>query len=485
MDQGTTSSVTLKVKKKFLIRIIPIIIALLFLLFLALFTALYITNENANDGAVAVEGYYEIKCTDVTVINVDKQYNPISSATYPLEEYVAGVINNEVGMFGNYEVYKQFAIAARTYYAYITQNKGSCEIENSDRLQTFTEVTAATPYGDLMKAAAKITEGQVLLDSNGNLLLTEYDAFCSIDVDENYYTIKQKNQRIPKAWVDSQSGIRQEWKEGKCTGNHGRGMSQWGSYYLATEENYTYDQLINYYLENQNVAVSSNGVLAKAVDLAIKSTIAASYKLDQPLSSYLKSKGGSLEEYNNYIRKSVEKAGVGTREGVVAAAVSSITYLYDKYDMKLPYYWGGHYPSSIGIPSNFGYNTPSKPSPSQTRYPYVSFDCSGFVNWAIENGGYIFPDTNNYTSSDRFSTCSITSSSCIGKPGDLIDSDTHVVMIVSVDEANHRYYVAESTVAGVIIQTREMHQQWSASKYTNVVSLEKFYNNKSNVNPNY
>ena len=486
-NSGRTDNDTAN-KKKTPIKIpikILILMVLLPMILIGIIIGLILMLIGWDSSKVATNGYYEIDCEDATIIRVDKEYNPIGTATYPLEEYVAGVVNSEVGMFGNIEVYKQFAIAARTYFL---RNQSNCTIEASDRRQTFAEVSSGTPNGELMKQAAEETKGQVLLNENGSLINAEYDAFCSIDVDDNYYTLNQKNQKIPRDWVDNtepaKSGIATIWKDGHCTGNHGRGMSQWGSYYLATEEEYTYERLIAYYLGDDNVTISKKGIFAGVMDLSIKVTANAGYQLDQPINSFLTANGSSLTEYNNYIKSSVEKAGVGTREGVVAAAVSTINFLYDNFDTKLPYYWGGHFPGTIGIPQSFGYNNPSIPSPSGKRYPYTSFDCSGFVNWAIVNGGFIFPDTNQYTSSGRFSICDITNSSCVGKPGDLIDSDSHVVMIIAVDEANNNYYVAESTVSGVIIQTRGMHSKM-ASESTNVVSLENFYNNKSNVNSNY
>ena len=458
--------------------ILTILSPILLLIMLAVAIATLFSGDSES-GAGAFGGYYPIDCKEVTIIKVDENYEPVGNETYDLEEYVAGVINNEVGMFGNLEVYKQFAIAARTYFV---KNKDSdCTIEASDRKQTFSEVTDATPNGSMMKQAAEETKGQVLLDKDGNLINSEYDAFCSIAVDDNYYTVKQQNQKIPREWVDSQSGIAAAWKKGDCTGNHGRGMSQWGSYYLATEEDYTYDKLIAYYLGSE-IGISADGFTSSVAGLEIKVTTNASYELNQPIDTYLQSKGSSLEEYNRFIKENVEKAGVGTREGVVTAAVSVINYLYDNYNAKLPYYWGGH-PNTIGIPNTFGTNNPSTSSSGRV-YSYVSFDCSGFVGWAIKNGGYNISDGNAASYISRFPGCNINSSSCKGQAGDLIATTAHIVMIVSVDEENNRYFVAESTGSGVIIQPHSMHENVYGNAST-VLHMDDYYKNSSNVNTNY
>ena len=56
-------------------------------------------------------------------------------------------------------------------------------------------------------------------------------------------------------------------------------------------------------------------------------------------------------------------------------------------------------------------------------------------------------------------------------------------MIVSVDESNNIYYVAESTTRGVIIQTHGMHTPISGQ--TKILHMDNFYNNPDNVDPNY
>ncbi len=220
----------------------------------------------------------------------------------------------------------------------------------------------------------------------------------------------------------------------------------------------------------------SCGGSGNIANLKIKITSGAKNELNQPIDSFLKARGSSLDAYNAYIKKSVQEAGMGTRAGVVAAAVSTINYLYDNYNTKMTYYWGGHF-QQIGIPSRFGINSPSSASPSGKHYPYVSFDCSGFVNWAIKNGGYNFPDINSYDT--RWTHCSITNSSCIGEPGDLIESAAHVVMIVKVEKENNRYLVAESTTSGVIVQPRGLHENMGGSTST-VVKMESYYSNAAN-----
>ena len=490
-DSAANGSKKIKAIIKFPKRIVYTFVAILLLLpiiILALIIVVF-SNEDAaiGEGAgYATSGYYNIGCEDVTVIftNKDNNYEVTGQGTYPLEEYVAGVLNGEVGEFNNLEVYKEYAIAARTYFAYQTAGKTDCTIESSDRKQVFRPSPNA-----LMRQAAEETKGEVLLNSDGRLMLTEYDAFCTIDVDDNYYTLGQKNQKIPKKWVEDQNGIKPKWKEPGCNGNHGRGSSQWGSYYLATEKNYNYSQLLNYYYSTDDIPITigSSSFIESIANLDIKSTVNASNQLNQPISSFLTSKGSSLEEYNNYIEKSVREAGVGTRAGVVTAAVSAINYLYDNFNTKIMYYWNGYSEMTKGISPNIGKNIPSSRSVGGNIYYFVGFDCSGFVSWAIKNGGYNVTrmsvnGLDNLAGSSNM--CDITKSSCIGQPGDFISyKETHIKMIVSVDKENNRYYVAESGDNGVVITTQPMHSKGRVD--TNILLMDEFYNNQNNVNHNY
>lgn len=459
-----------------LITVIVTLLSLVMLILPALLIVLFFDGDSDSSGsAMATGGYYPINCQEVNVIFVDKEegYKVTGNKTYPLEEYVAGVVNGEIGGFQNLEVYKQFAIAARSFYL---SNEDNCKIEASARKQVFSEVTGTSANADLMRQAAEETKGQVLLDENGKIYNSEYDAFCSIAVDSNYYTISQQNQKIPYDWVEKQgSSIAPEWKQGTCEGNHGRGMSQWGSYYLATEQNYKYDELIDYYLKDKNVRISTTSIAGLDVKVTTDAT-----NIHEPIETFLSSRGSSLEEYNNFIKESVKKAGVGTRAGAIAAAVSSINYLYDNYHYMIPYYYGGEH-MGIGVPSFVG-----EVGATSHGNRHQGFDCSGYISWVIMNGGYKFTrtladDFQYYVPSSD--VCSSSDPNCIGEPGDLFESSGHVTMILAADTNSGYYYVAESNGGdtGVVINDAYSIRQ---SGY-HVVHMDSFYNNSANVLSEY
>lgn len=174
---------------------------------------------------------------------------------YQFEDYVAGVVAAEVGGFNDDEVYKAFAVAARSYLlTHTNENNGTCSIENSTNFQVFRPTT-----NQKIIDAVTATAGEILYQ-DGNVVSTQYDAFCWSSKDDNYYTLKQNNQKIPVDWVEE--NVSSIYKNYVCnTGTnkgHGNGMSQYGSYYLASVQGYTYDKMLTYYYRG-NISSGSTG----------------------------------------------------------------------------------------------------------------------------------------------------------------------------------------------------------------------------------
>lgn len=464
---------------------------LLFIIFIVIIIVVIFGGSSSNK--ISMGGYYSMRCPEVTVIFTDKKngYAVTGTGTYSLEEYVAGVVAGEVGFLGSIEVDKAFAVAARTFL--LTHDDGTCTIESSDRRQVFRELTES-PTDILAMQAAEETAGQVLL-SNNELYGTQYDAFACIAKDDNYYTISQANQKIPKEWVESKLSPSKNSNWFICNGkenlknHHGNGMSQYGALYLATEQGYTYDEIINFYLGDNDIKISTGAYITSIAGLEVKDTT-NSEMINDSLQNFLSSKGSSVEQMEDYIYQSVSNAGKGTREGVVTAAVSFINFLYDNFNIRLPYYWGGEYQKYGVNPSFGGVANSVRCSPYNTCYAKYGFDCSGFVSWAIKNGGYILDRNTTSGFAGKFSddSCDITSESCIGQPGDLINSSKHVQLIVAVDQESGQYMVAESTGGnnGLIMRKWNMHSgNCGSGCQTKILHMDNFYNDSSNVDPNY
>ena len=197
----------------------------------------------------------------------------------------------------------------------------------------------------------------------------------------------------------------------------------------------------------------------------------------EPLSSFLQSKGSSLESYNQLIASNVQKAGFGTRAGVVAAAVTLIAELANKYNAKIPYYWGGGHGSTDNLANGNWGSSSCRTTHGGNVYDRCGLDCSGFVGWAIYNGGF----GKATTSSDRYvnlpGTQSVDlNSSPVLQPGDLLYSSGHVILIVGVDSAKGEYKCAEAAGkdAGVLFTTHKFND----SHYKGLDMTGYYDNNK-------
>ena len=430
-----------------LLKILPFLLLLLIIIFfiVILCGSFFGTSSGGSSvsiGRVGGIGAHFIPSEDgdaSSVTFVDNEGDTDESTTYNINEFIAGAVYVKTGNGYSLDVYKVYAVLIRT--TIMKDDDGVFESSDFE----FVDVENSS-NSDLILQAVLETESELLLD----------ESYSLVDIDYSNNN------------CDS------------CTVFDGISLNLVNN--LITNSGYDYIGVINAFY-NDTASVTKIG--SSSGDFDIKDTNYASELSNISLKEYLENHGSSIEEYNKYISDSVSRY-YGTREGVVAAAVSFINFLYDKFNLKLPYYYGGKY-AYVGVNENFGvYN------PNDHGHLYDSFDCSGFVQWAVINGGFKDPSTGtaNYAkiTTDK---CNIKASNCIGEIGDLINysyydsSGTyhgHVQLILSVEEESNIYYVAESTrrgdITGVIMTTREMHKGINdATVY--VMHMKEYYEKNS------
>ena len=201
--------------------------------------------------------------------------------------------------------------------------------------------------------------------------------------------------------------------------------------------------------------------------------------LHESLSSFLESKGSSIEEFNNLISSNVDAASYGTRAGVVASAVTLIAELGNNYDVKIPYYWGGGHGNMIdGADSSWG-SSSCRAVANGKIYDYCGLDCSGFVAWAIWNGGFNISarTAGSFQNLPGAKHVSLTSSAVL-QPGDLLESSSHVILVVGIDEEAGEYICAEASglESGVLFSRKAFN-----NSYYWGVDMEGFYNREGQV----
>lgn len=403
-----------------------------------------------------------------------------SYRTVPMDDYVAGVLAHEVGCFqSSKDLLKAQAIAARTYAQIKMKQKGY--IVNSTNEQTYDPDPKHIKPGSVFYQASYETAGVVLVtgsEGNYKFMTTEYDAMAvnescggKIDTANNRYIICQKGVEIPIDWTKKQ-GLQGSWLDVVIKYYHGRGMSQWGAYYLAKEKKYDFKQIIHLFYDKGTIVSLYPPPPAEGegkISLKIKVTpSSASQLVHTSVKNFLSSKGTSIKKVNDNLRDEVIKAGPGTREGVATAAIYLInTFL--EYDIRLPYQYGGGWAGNCssdcrtnrfyGINPKWGTAVDSK----SAKYNSLGMDCASFVTWAFHTGGLTYPSGPikqfGYLSDEHVKYHNVKNTSeYIGQPGDFMHHPGHVMLIIGNYKKGSEigYYIAEASGYKNDIQVRKV-----------------------------
>lgn len=230
--------------------------------YIYLFAEMYYDVVGKNNTSISTLNYSGV-CSMVTVEG---------SGTYPLDEYVAGVIKGEVGVYSAYPEYlKAQAIAARSFLVASKGGGSSCTVKNSESFQVFTPVDPNSSYDQLFITAAQETSGMVVM-RNGEVALTQYMSYpnptYSYDVDGKWNVVLQKYNNDPSTewtWVGTKSKDEIQSALGYHAGgvsagvNHHYGMSQTIGAWLG-HEGYSYEEIIEIFYGTDDTE------LAKLVD---------------------------------------------------------------------------------------------------------------------------------------------------------------------------------------------------------------------------
>ncbi len=440
---------------------------------------------------ITTSGSVSLNGIQVELINCDgKEDNYTVLEKIDFEKYVVGVALAEVSWSKSPEYFKAQIVAARGFA--LRRNSAMCpshpdncfygynSATNTIRLRActndqvycdpdkpcyhYTRSGKPTIYGpeaegmagatvwkgqlseqtkaDVM-AAAKEVEGKVLVDGSGNVVYTNF-----VNTDQNqWYEMAQQGMKWDEILIKhySSSGA-SGYNSATCQGT---GNIDYGNYSLKSDG----DVILN-----------------------------------QRLDTFLASKGTSLDAFNALIASNVDKAGFGTRAGVVAAAVTLIGEMGDQYNTKIPYFLsGGHHDGvrsqALGYWGS-GYEDDGRQcyyTGYGNVYTVCGLDCSGFVPWAIKTGGFnpgvrLAGNFQYITGARRVS---LSSSQAVLEPGDLLESEGHIVLVIGIDQGAKQYICAEASGknAGVLFTRRPFS---GGGGYWGV-KMDGYYENKSNV----
>lgn len=470
----------------------PAILAAIFLVGIMLFIIilLCVDVENNKKGGgngkctyslvgVTSSGSVDLENLQVELINCDgtaSNYEVLETVDF--EKYVLGVALAEYG-----EVYdeglKAQIIAARNFA--LTRNSGMCPGNPDGCFYGYN-----TSTGKIRMRACE--NDQVYWDYDKDIYRTDRGSISVYSPEVNSGTV-WKTALSPEDKAKAQE-MANEVKGKVLVDNTGKVVStnynstMTTSFSDAAKEGLTYDKILE--------KIYGSGDFSSAVCTSYGNIDYGDYVLSsegheilhQPLGSFLESKGSSVEEFSALIAANVEKNGYGTRAGVVTAGVTLIAELGNNYGVKVPYYWGGgHYDGVVVGALDYWGSTKCHTYANGQSYDYCGFDCSGFVPWAIKNGGFnmaqmLAGDFQNISGARRVS---LSSSSPSVQPGDLLESSHHITLVVDVDEANNQYIIAHASgnAAGVLFSNWSYSYAVSAGYWG--VDMEGYYSNPANV----
>ena len=118
------------------------------------------SKETERDNKFGVIGYNGV-CSSVTV----------NGKSIPLDNYIAGVIKQEMGL-NNIEALKAQAIAARSFVIGTHKNSSSCSVANGQSYQAYTDASE----DDIYMKAAKETSNMVI-KRKGEVAVTQYQSY--------------------------------------------------------------------------------------------------------------------------------------------------------------------------------------------------------------------------------------------------------------------------------------------------------------------
>ncbi|MFI3260382.1 MAG: hypothetical protein R3Y13_01540 [bacterium] len=483
-------------KYKMLILILgPVVLMVIIAIFL-----LVVDTNNSNNNT-----NYNTYNVPAANILYSVEYNgEIIDTNVSLNDLVAVILYSEIGVFKDEpEMLKAQAIAIRSYVLYnfssgtVDANKIAYRVNDKDIAldseSPFMQATSLT-HNLILTKDEEVAPGYfaamcyygTTTDSLGNVIYQIHYG------GENFLLDDSKIQEIPKVNLDSYNPA-SSWFSSYCYGNHGEGMSQYGAYYLAKEKNYTYDEILYYYYDNNEITMMSYGSGSGEYENYTDKTLADTILMTR-LSTFLQSNGSSLTDYNNYIYNTAVTNGVGTREAAVAVALTYTAYLYEMYNINIPYtYSGGNggwssyegvgasVNSFYGADPDWGYKYSSGFAYGSWTFTAYGLDCSAYITWILKNAGFQQSTAVSSTYKTYGTTYSLNTGSAPNYtilPGDLVWQDGHIMFVVGTDLSNNTIYISHATGS---YNRRALVEGISTTSSSGlyVVSMESYYNTKA------
>lgn len=474
--------------------LIAIIVAVIFILLIMILMLITMVNLNRHDNnqngnncsynlnGILSTGTANIENVSVELINCDgtpSNYRVLQTVNF--EKYVLGVALAEIGESSPTEAIKAQIVSARNFA--LTRNIGMCPGNQDNCFYGYNKETnvirmraceADQVYWDYDKDIYRENRGSISIYSPEINSGTLWKSKLSEEKKQELLAVASEVKG--EVLLDSSS---------TSVLKVGYNSTVSRRFIEAANEGKDYKEILNIAYGSSNINSGTCNNYAGNIDYGEYQLSSDGDRIiSQSLSTFLSSKGTSVEAFNSLINENVNKSGYGTRAGVVAAAVTLIAELGNQYDVKIPYYWGGGHYDGIAVGSLAYWGEHSCHTRANGKiYNQCGLDCSGFVPWAIKNGGFNIGQrlANQFQRIPGARRVSLSPSNAVLSPGDLLESRGHVVLIVAVDEEHRKYICAEAS--GLEEGVQFTRRNFAAAGYWGV-DMEGFYANTANIRRN-
>ena len=417
-----------------------------FLVVLIILGIIDISKKDSNGGSVAYDSECNYENTMVTVMDGS---NTKVLATISLEDYVIGVSCPEIGacsgassvlnenyVKAQYVIAKTYSLARGNYDSSTktitvrasTKDQQWCSLDKGCIVTRTNEIVPGTSSVFYNTYPGDYTASQIDGSETNRYSFTEEDLetfhrYYKETYGELFLSSSYNSAVSSLGWNDAtefKSDTQVWWRDQANAGkSYVQILDAMGTSGKSDAEDYVGKSI--YKLGSYCKGTVTSGDF---LDLGDYPDVTSKQELTKPISEVV-----SVDELNSYIDKNVKIVGHGSGAAVAAVGSSLIYGLYQR-GYYLPYwYGGGHGSLATGVDLNWGKNGSSVDSGwafsnSGRGRNIFSYDCSGFVSWAIKNGckSGFSPDTTtgfmNYASPDS-------SASAIANavPGDLMVYD--------------------------------------------------------------
>lgn len=259
------------------------------------------------------------------------------------------------------------------------------------------------------------------------------------------------------------------------------------------------------------IKVSSINGISKTIEIIVTDLLVAPTYAQEK--SELSCNKYSLEEatiLDEILKNDIENAGYATRAGVVAAA----RFLSLRFPYKINYYFengrldsidreyidgeGRYYHIGLYL-SEDKYNLIEASTKTPVMWgcdlyaKYVQtysrngLNCSGFISWAMLNGGFDVGDigagiTNEYDFTDMGEKVDINITllnSGKVKVGDLIGRNSHIAIIIGLQ--NNKIYIAESYEPSMKVREFTIDELIESDDFKYIMLMDSIYKNDGNL----